>query len=192
MSAVELPTVTPRQLEALVSIFLGDGYRQRRVYRGHGYPALYGSDEDIPDWGKASRIGGYASSMGGATARMLETLADKGLVPRKEYERIGGSYVDGSKVTSLGLRVIQQRHPTIPNIAEKLAEVEAAEAEAVSERERIAAEMAQQREQRAVRRQREREERMAAILRDYQVSHSLTPDQLAAIWLRVVDEEMAL
>lgn len=186
MSAKKL-AATPRQIGALVAMFLGEDWERKRVYRGHRYPALYRPDEQIPDWGIADYM--RVQRMGGASFRMREAMAQDGLIVSR-WTR--GHLRIENKPTAKGLRILKAKYPGLPDIDRRLAEREAVEAEeaAAEDAERIR--KAEARAERKATESARKVERMAAILRDYQVSHSLADDQLAAIWDRVIREDIAI
>lgn len=183
--------LTPRQLTALVSVYFGDGVRTNRIYRGHGSPALYGPDDQIPEWGKTGMYG-RGSSMGGAISRMVTALEDLDVFPLKVSERTGHAWYQTDRLTVKGLQLLKARYPALPDIDARIAEREAEEAaERVAAEEKRRANRAEL-NRRAEARKAERRERMAAVLQDYQVPHQLTPDQLEAMWLRIAGEEVEL
>lgn len=182
--------ITKRQEEVLLNIHLGD-----QSYDGKRSRELHSWDEKdkglvLPPWGRPARFG-YVRSMGGATRRMMDAMGEAGLLPVRVSPR-GYTTVSRSSLTAKGARHLMDRFPDLPGIADavKAAEEREAAEKAKEQEEREAARL--EREKRAIRRQGERQERMAAVLRDYQIPHSLTPDQLEAMWLRIVDEEMKL
>jgi len=96
------------------------------------------------------------------------------------------------RITSQGLKALKAKYPELPEIDQRIAEREQIEADEAAAAEARRAEDRRQLDDSRERRKAARAEQMAAILRDYQISHSLTEDQLRDMWLRVVDEEHSL
>jgi hypothetical protein len=179
---------TARQLEAMVNLYCGDDFRSRRLSPKHKCNALCAHGE-VPPWGVKDRWH-YAQQMGGAVHRMQTAMAEAGWL---EWKRTGsGRAYSQRKLTAAALAILKAKYPGLPSINVVLAQAQAAEAEAAQREAAEQAEFRQQSEARRIERQRERAERMAAVLRDYQVAHSLSDEQLRDIWLRVVDEEHRL
>lgn len=177
MNTEELPKISPRQLEVLVNVFLGEDHSVRR--------AVLAGD---PVWGR--RVG-WAGNGGGSRRRMLESMEAIGLFPLVTSERSGRSWYSNRTITAKAMRLLRHHYPDLPDINQRIAEREQAErdqaeAEAIRDAENERRRLAE-----AERREAWRTEQMALILQDYQVAHTLTDDQLRAMWFRVVDTEMA-
>lgn len=182
--------LTKRQMDTLLNIFLGDArYEEKRTtVAWPKWSARVG--DPVPAWGRKEDYS-HRSAAGGALHRMIERMADDDLLPTRTT-KYGNSYPVTNRLTVKSLTLLRDKFPTLPGIDEAIAVArkEADEAFAAAEEDRAATReylAKSARERSAARR-----ERMEAILMDFQVRHSLTPDQLEAIWKRVVDEEMAL
>ncbi len=187
LNAAKKLAATPRQTEALVAMYLGEDWDHKRVYRGHGYSALYPPDEQIPDWGVVDRMH-RVQRMGGASHRMREAMADDDLIVSYFNER--GHLRIENRPTAKGLRILKAKYPALPDIDQRLAEREAVEAEEAEAARAKEAERARKNAERKANEATNKAERMATILREYQVSHALTNDQLVAIWDRVNREDV--
>lgn len=181
--------LTPRQLECLINIYLGDqSWDGHRSCERHSWRE--GDDTVIiPAWGRPESFG-RRSRMGGAINRMHDAMGDAGLLV-VEYSERGYRYVR-DRITSQGLKALKAKYPELPEIDQRIADREQAEADEAAADEAKRAEDRRQLDASRERRKAARAEQMAAIPRDYQISHSLTEDQLRDMWLRVVDEEMKL
>lgn len=154
---------TPRQIEALHAIYIGRHPRDR-VEDGR--------------W----RHGG--SSMGGAIGRMVDRMGEAGWLVQRESD--SGRIWTERRLTAAGLIELDRHVPGLPGMAERLEEVERAEADAIAAQ--LAAEDAA-----LLKAKEEREAREAAkpdamrdVLQLFQVRHDLGDEQLAAMFDAVV------
>ncbi len=185
-----MSTLTKRQDDVLLNIHLKDqahdGERTREPWES--YSKRHG--EPVPVWGRPATHQ-RSGRAGGARYRMVERIADLGMIPTRTYPS-GRTYPQTGKLTAAGARHLADRYPDLPGITDAVREAEDREvaeaAKAADERKEREAE----RLQRAARRAEKRREAMAAVLQDFQVRHNLTGDQLEAMWLRIVEEEHRL
>lgn len=180
--------VTPRQLECLVNIYLGDAWDGHRSTERYSWRE--GDDVAvIPAWGRPDSMR-RGSSMGGAKRRMHDAMGDADLLV-VEYSERGYRYVR-DRLTTKGLKALKAKYPELPEIDQRIADREQIEADEAAAAEAKRAENRRQLDASRERRKAARAEQMAAVLRDYQISHSLTEDQLRDMWMRIVDEEHSL
>lgn len=180
--------LTARQAECLVNIYLKDhSWEGRRSTKTDGLmPAPEGG---FPAWGAPDRYR-HVSRMGGALKRLRDGMADAELLFSHYSERGYRSIRD--EITSKGLKALKALYPALPDIDWRIEQVVAFEEAQAKADEAKAAENRRQLDATRERRRAARAERMNAILQDYQINHSLTPDQLHDMWVRVCDEEHQL
>lgn len=179
---------TSRQFEVLVNIYLGDqhsdGRRSRERYKWKE------GDEDvvIHPWGRPRAYGSHVGNMGGAVRRMKEAMAEGGLLEYRIGSR-GHTWVRDN-LTLKALLTLQIKYPTLPDIEQRIADQRAKDEAAAVDAKLEAQANEAARLKRAAKRKVERKDRMEAVLRDYQIDHSLTDDQLVDMWSRIVEEEV--
>lgn len=177
---------TRRQRDVLINLYLGDQVADgKRVLK---WEELGTEPVDVPAWGLPARFGNWNSNMGGAVRRMKVRLGEDGWL---EY-RINqfGNVYGLNKLTLKALEWLKLTFPELPDIDKKVADQRAAEDQAKVDQaiQKQANEAA--RLKRRAKRKNERRTRMEAVLRDFQVQHSLTDDQLVDMWTRIADEEV--
>lgn len=179
--------ITKRQEDVLLNIFLSDqaydGERTREPWESytkrHGQP--------VPEWGRPVTHQGRGRA-GGARTRMIERLMDAGLM-RCRWSPSGYRIALTGSLPVKGLQYLLERFPALPGLTEAIAGASKEEADAAAAKAKEREEQEAARLKRAEARAAERRERMAAVLRDFQVRHDLTQNQLEAMWLRIVEEE---
>jgi DNA-binding transcriptional MerR regulator len=191
---------TKRQLEAMLNLYLGDqrmeGERITDPYLSYELEYAAQRGEELPPimpWGRPERFGGH-SNKGGAYGRMRTRMAELGFL-QERTSRHGRTY-HVNALTAKAMHALRAAHPTLPDIDTRLAAQETKEAEAAAaakaEAEAARAEFQRQQAERKAAKGAACAQAMAAVLQDYQVQHTLTTDQLQAMWQRIIKEDFAL